>query len=192
MATAPTITPPQIKQTRNLINGEWVDAADGKTFDAINPASGEPIGAVCHSQKADIDQAVSAARRAFETGPWSKMSGRDRGKVMFKLAELIEKNTAELAGLEVLNNGKPISEVLAADVPLVVETFRYYAGWADKVHGETIPVDDKMGHFLCYTRREPVGVCGQIIPWNFPMLMLAWKWGPALAMGNTVVLKPAE
>jgi aldehyde dehydrogenase (NAD+) len=111
---------------------------------------------------------------------------------MFKLAELIEKNAQELAGLEVLNNGKPIREVIHADVPLVVETFRYYAGWADKVQSDVIPVDDKMGQFFCYTRREPIGVCGQIIPWNFPMLMLAWKWGPALAMGNTIVLKPAE
>ncbi|MFQ5491776.1 MAG: aldehyde dehydrogenase family protein [Phycisphaerae bacterium] len=192
MATAATTSPPPVKQTRNLINGEWAEAASGKTFDAINPATGQTIGAVCDSDKADIDQAVGAARRAFETGPWAKMSARDRGKLLFKLAELVEKNATELAGLEVLNNGKPIREVLAADVPLVVETFRYYGGWADKVHGETIPVDDKMGQFLCYTRREPVGVCGQIIPWNFPMLMLAWKWGPALAMGNTVVLKPAE
>ncbi|MHC4088858.1 MAG: aldehyde dehydrogenase family protein [Planctomycetota bacterium] len=191
MVTA-TISPPAVKQTRNLINGEWCEAASGKTFDALNPATGETIAAVCASETADIDQAVAAARKAFEDGPWPKTSGRDRGKMLFKLAELIAANAEELAGLEVLNNGKPVREVLAADIPLVVETFRYYAGWADKIHGETIPVDDKMGRFFCYTRREPVGVCGQIIPWNFPLLMAAWKWGPALAAGNTIVLKPAE
>ncbi len=192
MATAPTIRPPSVRQTRNLVNGEWCESHTGKSFDAINPATGESIAAVCDSDHHDIDSAVSAARRALEVGPWSRMSARDRGKLMFTLAELIEANAEELAGLEVLNNGKPVSEVMAADVPLVIETIRYYAGWADKLTGETIPVDDKMGQFLCYTRREPVGVCGQIIPWNFPMLMTAWKWGPALACGNTLVLKPAE
>ena len=192
MMVAPTLGPPDVKHTRNLVNGRWCEAASGKTFDVINPANGEKIAAVCDSAGEDIDRAVAAARQALELGPWATMSARDRGKLMFKLADVIEANVQELAALEVLNNGKPIREVIAFDMPLVVETFRYFAGWADKLTGDTLPVDDKMGRFLCYTRREPVGVCGQIIPWNFPMLMAAWKWGPALACGNTVVLKPAE
>jgi aldehyde dehydrogenase (NAD+) len=192
MSTTLSIQAPPIRQTRNLINGEWCESASGETFDTINPATGETIASVCASNIEDVDRAVAAASTALQTGSWPKASARDRGKLLFKLAELIEANAQELAGLEVLNNGKPIREVLAADIPLVVETFRYFAGWADKLSGDTIPVDNKMGQFLCYTRREPVGVCGQIIPWNFPMLMAAWKWGPALACGNTVVLKPAE
>jgi len=188
---ATKIERPQVRQTRNLIDGKWIDANSGRTFQTYNPATGEVIANVAESEKVDIDQAAAAARKAFE-GPWSKFSGRERGKLLFKLTDLIEKNSEELAGLEVLNNGKPISEVLAADIPLVIDTFRYFAGWADKITGETIPVDRAMGNFFCYTKREPVGVCGQIIPWNFPMLMLTWKWGPALACGNTIILKPAE
>jgi len=188
---ATQIAPPKVSQTQNLINGKWVDAEGGKTFDTFNPATGEVIAKVAEGQKSDVDKAVAAARKAFE-GPWSKFSARDRGKCLFKLADLIEQNAEELAGLEVLNNGKPISEVLAADVPLVTSTFRYFAGWADKITGETIPVDKMLGNFFCYTKHEPVGVCGQIIPWNFPMLMVSWKWGPALTCGNTVILKPAE
>jgi len=184
--------PVDITRTKNLINGEWCDAASGKTLEAFNPATGEVIAKVADSASEDIDRAVAAARRALESGPWPAMSARDRGKLLYRLAELVEKNADDLAALEVLNNGKPIGEVNFADVPLVAETFRYFAGWADKITGDTIPVDRTMGNFFCYTRREPVGVCGQIIPWNFPMLMAAWKWGPALACGNTVVLKPAE
>ncbi len=193
MATAmmERVAPPKVRLTKNLINGKWVDAEGGKTFEAYNPATGDVIANVAESGKADVDKAVAAARRAFE-GPWSKFSGRERGACLFKLADLIEKNAGELAALEVLNNGKPISEVRAADLPLVVSTFRYFAGWADKITGDTIPVDRAMGNFFCYTKREPVGVCGQIIPWNFPMLMVTWKWAPALACGNTIVLKPAE
>lgn len=186
--TTATIAPPQVRQTKNLIGGRWVDAASGETFDTYNPATGEVIARVASGGPADIDRAVAAARKAF-AGPWAKFTARQRGQCLYKLAELIEQHTEELAGLEVLNKGKPIREVLAADIPLVVSTFRYYAGWADKVTGETLPVD---GNFFCYTRREPIGVCGQIIPWNFPMLMVSWKWAPALATGNTVVLKPAE
>ncbi len=186
-----TLERPKVRLTQNLIDGQWVDASSGKTFDVFNPATGEVIAQVASSDKEDVDRAVASARRAFE-GPWSKFSARERADLMFKLADLIEQNTDELAALETLNNGKPIAEVKAADLPLVVRTFRYFAGWADKVTGDTIPVDRAMGNFFCYTKREPVGVCGQIIPWNFPMLMATWKWGPALATGNVVVLKPAE
>jgi len=187
-----TIAKPTVRLTQNLINGQWVDAADGKTFETYNPSTGEVIANVAQSSPGDVDKAVQAARKAFESGPWPKLSARDYGKLMFKLADLIEDNMEELAALEVLNNGKPISEVLAADLPLVISTYRYFAGWADKVYGETIPVDKAMGNFFTYTRKEPIGVCGQIIPWNFPLLMQCWKWAPALATGNTVVLKPAE
>ena len=186
---ATKIAPPKVKQTKNLIGGKWVDADSGQTFETFNPATGDVIANVAASDKSDVDKAAAAARKAFD-GPWSKFSARERGKCLFKLADLIEQNKEELAAIEVINNGKPIGEVLAADLPLVVETFRYYAGWADKVYGETIPVSQP--NFFCYTKREPVGVCGQIIPWNFPMLMLTWKWAPALACGNTVILKPAE
>ena len=189
--TTATITPPKkISQTKNLIDGGWVDAADGQTLDTYNPATGETIAQVASSGKEDVGRAVKAARKAFESAAWSKMSGRDRGKRLYKLADLIEQHRDELAALEVLNNGKPIREVLGADLPLVISTFRYFAGWADKLTGDTVPVD--VPGYFCYTRKEPVGVCGQIIPWNFPMLMATWKLCPALATGCTVVLKPAE
>lgn len=186
------VAPPEITQTRNLIDGQWRDAQTGQTFETFNPATGEVIAHVAASEQADVDAAVKSARRAFEGGPWASMSARDRGKLLYRLADLIEENADELAGLEVLNNGKPVAEVLAADIPLVVSTFRYFAGWADKIYGETIPVDKAMGNFFCYTKKEPVGVAGQIIPWNFPMLMVTWKWSAALAAGCTIVLKPAE
>lgn len=182
---------PKVRQTQLLIDGKWVPSKSGKTFEDIDPSTGDVIAHVAEGDAADIDEAVKAARRAFESGPWPRMSARERGKLLLALADRIEANAQELAALEVLDNGKPIREVLAADIPLVVGTFRYYAGWADKIAGETLPVENP-DQFFCYTRREPVGVCGQIIPWNFPMLMVAWKWAPALACGNTVVLKPAE
>jgi len=191
MATA-TLTPPKVKLTRHLIGGEWVDAAGGQTFETINPATGETIANVAAGEAADIDAAVRAARRALNEGAWTKVTPRMRGELLWKLADLIEQNADELAALEVLDNGKPMREVMAADIPLVVKTYRFFAGMADKVGGEIIPVDVPEGKMFCYTRREPVGVCGQIIPWNFPLLMQAWKWGPALSMGNAVVLKPAE
>jgi aldehyde dehydrogenase (NAD+) len=172
-----------------LIGGQWVDAASGKTFETLNPATGEAICRVAEGDKADIDKAVKAARQAFETGPWPKMSASERGRLLNKLADAIEANLDELAALESLDNGKPLRDARAADLPLTVKCYRYYAGWADKIHGKTIPVE---GNYFCYTRHEPVGVVGQIIPWNFPLLMQAWKWGPALACGNTIVLKPAE
>lgn len=172
-----------------FIGGKWVDSVSGKTFPTINPATGEVICQVAEGDKADIDLAVAAARKAFESGPWPRMSASERGKLLYRLADKIEQNIEELAAIESLDNGKPYRDSLHADLPLTIKCYRYYAGWADKVHGKTIPVE---GQYLCYTRHEPVGVVGQIIPWNFPLLMQAWKWGPALACGNTVVLKPAE
>jgi len=185
-APAPNVS---VRQTRLLINGEWCNAASGKTFDTINPATGDVIAQVAESDAADVDQAVKAARAAFETGKWRKMSATRRGDLLHKLADLIEKNADELARLESLDNGKPYSIAKAADLPLTVACYRYYAGWADKIQGKTIPIN---GPYFCYTRHEPVGVVGQIIPWNFPLLMQAWKLAPALACGNTVVLKAAE
>jgi aldehyde dehydrogenase (NAD+) len=179
----------KVKQTKMLIDGKWVDSASGKTFETINPATGEVIARVAEGDKADVDKAAKAARKAFEKGPWRKMSARERGRLLYKLGDLIEQNIDELAALETLDNGKPIRDSRNADLPLVLDCYRYYAGWADKIEGKTIPIS---GPFFCYTRHEPVGVVGQIIPWNFPLLMQAWKWGPALAAGCTVVLKPAE
>ena len=172
-----------------LIDGRWVAASSGKTFDSIDPATGEVLARVAEGDKADIDLAVKAARRAFESGPWAKMSASERGRVIWKIADLLEQHTEELAELETLDNGKPISVSRVADVPLAVDLFRYMAGWSTKIEGSTIPV---AGPFFAYTRREPIGVVGQIIPWNFPLLMAAWKLGPALATGCTIVLKPAE
>lgn len=180
---------PQIRQTQLLIDGKWVDAISGKTFSTINPATEEVIAEVAEGDAADIDLAVKAARKAFESGPWSKMDARDRGRLIYRLADLIEENIEELAALESLDNGKPIRDSRAADLPLVIDCLRYYAGWADKIEGTTIPI---RGNHFCYTRREPLGVAGQIIPWNFPLLMVAWKWAPALTAGCTIVMKPAE
>jgi aldehyde dehydrogenase (NAD+) len=172
-----------------LIDGKWADAVSGKTFETLNPATGQVIANVAEGDKADVDKAVKAARRAFEKGAWRKMNARERGRCLYRLADLVEKNADELAMLETLDNGKPIRDSKAADLPLAIDCYRYYAGWADKIEGKTIPIN---GPFFCYTRHEPVGVVGQIIPWNFPILMQAWKLGPALATGCTVILKPAE
>ncbi len=171
-----------------FIDGKFVDAESGKTFISPNPATGEPLAQVAEADKADIEKAVSAARLAYE-GRWSKMSARDRGRLLYKLSQLIEAHAKELAELETADNGKPIRESAYVDLPQVVENFEYFAGYATKIEGETIPVP---GQMFNYTLREPLGVCGQIIPWNFPLLMAAWKLAPALAAGNTVVLKPAE
>jgi aldehyde dehydrogenase (NAD+) len=178
-----------VSATKLLINNRWVPSESGKTFATINPATGEEICQIAEADAADVDKAVHAARRAFEHGPWRKLPASERGRMLHRLADLIEKHADELAALESLDNGKPVSIAKAVDVAATVGCFRYFAGWSDKVHGKTIPVD---GDFFCYTRHEPVGVVGQIIPWNFPMLMLAWKLAPALATGNTVVMKPAE
>ncbi len=172
-----------------LIGGKWVDAESGKTFETRNPATDEVLVKVAEGGKADIDKAVKAARKAFEEGPWRKMSAAERARLLFKLADLLEKNAEEFAQLETLDNGKPIKESRYVDLPQAIETFRYYAGWVTKLEGETLNVNS---NFFNYTLREPVGVVGQIIPWNFPLLMAAWKLGPALACGNTLILKPAE
>jgi aldehyde dehydrogenase (NAD+) len=186
---SPKHSPPKVADQKMFIGGKWVDSVSGKTFETVNPATGEVICRVAEGDKADIDRAVKAAREAFEKGSWRTMNASDRGRLLNKLADAIEAHKDELAALESLDNGKPITDSLTADLPLTVKCYRYYAGWADKVHGKTIPID---GDYFCYTRHEPVGVVGQIIPWNFPLLMQAWKWGPALACGNTLVLKPAE
>src|SRR3984885_15016194 len=175
-----------VSATKLLIDNRWIASESGKTFATINPSTGEEICQIAEADAADVDK---AARAAFEHGPWRKTLASERGRLLHRLADLIEKHGDELARLESLDNGKPVSVAKAVDVAATVGCFRYFAGWADKVHGKTIPID---GDFFCYTRHEPVGVVGQIIPWNFPMLMLAWKLAPALATGNTVVMKPAE
>jgi aldehyde dehydrogenase (NAD+) len=179
----------KIGPTKLLINNEWVESNSGKRFETINPATGEVICDVAEADSADVDLAVKAARQAFTNGDWFKMSATRRGELLYKLADLIEKNKEELARLETLDNGKPLNDSLNIDLALVIACYRYYAGWADKIQGKTIPID---GSYFCYTRHEPIGVVGQIIPWNFPLLMQAWKLAPALAAGNTVVMKTAE
>jgi aldehyde dehydrogenase (NAD+) len=175
--------------TKLLINNQWVPSESGRTFATFNPASGEEIAQISEADAADVNRAVKAARSAFERGPWRKTSASERGRLLNRLADLIERYAEELAYLETLDNGMPLTVARSVALPLTLGAFRYYAGWADKNQGKTIPVS---GDYFCYTRHEPVGVCGQITPWNFPLLMYAWKLGPALATGNTVVLKPAE
>ncbi|KAG7399764.1 Aldehyde dehydrogenase, mitochondrial [Phytophthora boehmeriae] len=178
-----------VKQTNLFINNKFVPSSTGSTFDTFNPATEEKIASVAEATPADVDAAVSAARAAFEEGPWRTMDATQRGRLLYTLADLIEKNADELAQLEALDAGKPSFLTKVLDVQACVNVLRYYAGWADKIHGSTIPIP---GPYLCYTKQEPVGVCGQIIPWNFPLIMMSWKLGPALTTGNTVVLKPAE
>jgi phenylacetaldehyde dehydrogenase len=175
---------------RLLIDGQWVEAASGKTFVTTDPATEEEITNVAHGEAEDIDRAVAAARRAFEEGPWRTITPSARGQIIWRLADLLEKHADEFAELEALDNGKPLSVARTADVPLAVDLFRYMAGWATKIEGNTIPIS--VPGTFAYTLMEPVGVVGQIIPWNFPLLMAAWKLGPALTTGCTVVLKPAE
>src|SRR6058998_2179560 len=178
-----------VKPGRLLIGGEWVDAS--KHLDTINPATGEVLTQVAEAIASDVDSAVRSARQAFEdrNGAWRKLSASERGKLIWKLADLVEKNIDELAELETLDNGKPIFESRYVDMPMVIDVLRYYAGWATKIHGETVNTFETA---FTYTLREPVGVVGLIIPWNFPLLLASWKLGPALACGNTIVLKPAE
>lgn len=176
-------------RNRLWIGNEWSDADDGGTFPTVNPATGETITEVASAQAADIDRAVTAAREAVDDGPWRSMSAHKRSTLLWKLADAIEANADELGALETADNGKPYFESRKVDLPTVVENFRYFAGMADKIQGETIPVS---GPFLNYTLREPVGVVGCITPWNFPLNLASWKVAPALACGNAVVLKPAE
>jgi phenylacetaldehyde dehydrogenase len=183
------------QRRKMLINGKWVDAASGKVFPTYNPATGEVLAQVAEGDKADIDAAVRAARAAFDKGPWRRMTPSERGKLIWKLADLIDQHLEEFAELESLDNGKPLTIARAADVPLAADLFRYMAGWATKIEGNTIPISVPYtpgARYHAYTLREPVGVVGQIIPWNFPLLMAAWKLGPALAAGCCIVLKPAE
>ncbi len=173
-----------------LIGGKWVASQSGKTFQSFDPATGEVLANIYEGDSAEIEAAVKAARAAFN-GPWSQLTASERGRMIWKLADLVERNLEELAQLESLDNGKPVKVARIADVPLTVDIFRYMAGWCTKIEGNTIPISVP-GAYLAYTSREPVGVVGQIIPWNFPLLMAAWKLAPALAAGCTVVLKPAE
>src|ERR1041385_148560 len=172
-----------------LINGQWSES--NRSFDTFNPATGEVLTQITEAGAQEVDQAVAAARKAFDdvAGPWRKMSASERGKVLWRIADLIEKNIEELAELETLNNGKPIFESRYVDMPMVADVLRYYAGLATKIHGETINTNEAA---FTYTLREPVGIVGMIVPWNFPLLLASWKIGPALACGNTIVLKPAE
>jgi len=178
-----------------FIDGEWVEAASGKTFETLNPANEEVLAEVGYGEAEDIKRAVRAARKAFaDDSPWRRMNASDRGRLIWRISELIEEHADEFAMLESLDNGKPYGIARAADVPLAADLFRYMAGWTTKIEGNTIPISalPAPGEYHAYTLRDPVGVVGQIIPWNFPLLMLAWKWGPALACGNTIVMKPAE
>jgi aldehyde dehydrogenase (NAD+) len=177
-----------IDQKKLLINNEWRDASGGKTMDVVNPATEEVVATVASADKNDVDAAVAAARAAFN-GPWGKLSARERGRLVSRLADRLMEKADEVSRLETLHNGKPIFESRQIEIPAAAECFEYYAGWADKVMGETIPVK---GNFLTYTLREPLGVVAAIVPWNFPLLLAAWKVAPALATGNTVILKPAS
>lgn len=191
LSTLPKPNPkPEIKFTKILHNNEWVNSLSGKTFATINPTNESLICQVAEGDKADIDRAVSAAREAFKpSSEWRRMDASKRGVLLNKLADLIERDRSHLASLESLDNGKPFSLAYNVDLQLTINCYRYYAGYAGKNHGKTIPID---GGYLCYTKHQPVGICGQIIPWNFPLMMQAWKWAPALAMGNVIVLKTAE
>ena len=171
-----------------FIGGRFVNAAKGRTFDVINPNDETVLASIQRGTNEDIDAAVDAARNALEKGPWGRMDANERGRCLYRLADLIEQNTSSLGDIEAINNGKPAHIAKIADLPLTHSVYRYYAGWPDKIKGHTSPIE---GNFNLYTRREPVGVVGQIIPWNFPLAMQAWKLGPALAAGCTVVMKTA-
>src|SRR5256712_4921532 len=182
-------TKAKISPGRLLIGGQWIDGS--KKFDTINPATGEVLTQIVEASAEDVDRAVAAARRAFQdrSGPWRKFSASERGRLIWRLADLVEKNIDQLAELETLDNGKPIFESRYVDMPMVIDVLRYYAGWATKIHGETVNTFETA---FTYTVREPVGVVGLIVPWNFPLLLASWKVGPALACGNTIVWKPAS
>src|SRR6266540_3062822 len=183
-----TATKATIESGKLLIGGEWVEGS--KKFDTVNPATSEVLTQVADASASDVDRAVHAARHAFDdpAGKWRKMSASERGRLLWKLADLLEQNIDEIAELETLDNGKPIFESRYVDLPMVIDVFRYYAGWATKIHGETVNTFDAA---FTYTLREPIGVVGAIVAWNFPLLLASWKLGPALACGNCAVLKPA-
>ncbi|XVE67953.1 hypothetical protein DITRI_Ditri09bG0029300 [Diplodiscus trichospermus] len=189
-ATDDPISPSiQIDHTQLLINGKFVEAVSGKTFPTLDPRTGDVIAQIAEGDAEDVNRAVAAARRAFDEGPWPKMTAYERSRIMLRFADLLEKHTEEIAALETWDNGKPYEQAANTEIPMVVRMFRYYAGWADKIHGLTVPAD---GQHHVQTLHEPYGVTGLIIPWNFPLLLYSWKVGPALACGNTVVLKTAE
>jgi aldehyde dehydrogenase (NAD+) len=185
----PIAPPVQVKYTHLLIDGQFVNAASGKTFPTLDPRTGDVIANVPEGDAEDVDRAVKAARKAFDEGPWPKMTAYERSCIMYRIADLLEKHNDEIAALETWDNGKPYEQASLVEVPMVVRIFRYYAGWADKIHGLTVPAD---GPYHVQTLHEPIGVAGQIVPWNFPLLLFAWKVAPALACGNTIVLKSAE
>jgi len=182
------MTTTAVMRKQLFVNGEWRDAAGGKTIEVVNPATEEVIAEVASAERADIDAAVAAARAALD-GSWGKLSARERGRLVWKIGEKLLEKADEIARLETLHNGKPIFESRHIEVPAAAECFQYFAGWADKIHGETVPVK---GNYLTYTLREPIGVVAAIVPWNFPLLLTAWKVAPALACGNTVIIKPAS
>ncbi|RZC59139.1 hypothetical protein C5167_006455 [Papaver somniferum] len=185
----PIKPPVEVNYTKLLINGEFVNSASGKTFPTLDPRTGDVIAHVAEGDAEDINRAVAAARKAFDEGPWPKMTAYERSRVLLRFVDLIDKHTDELAALETWDNGKPHAQAAKVEVPMFSRLFRYYAGWADKIHGLTVQAD---GPYHVQTLHEPIGVAGQIIPWNFPLLMFAWKVGPALATGNSIVLKTAE
>ncbi len=180
---------PRYSRPEQLIDGRWVPPASGRTVTIYGPGDGEAIGEVAAGGAADVDRAVAAARRAFDTGPWPRMAASERGRYLLRIAAILESARDEVARLESANNGKPIRESWQIDVPLSVDCFEYFAGFATKIHGETLPVP---GDVLSYTVREPLGVVGAITPFNFPLLLATWKIAPALAAGNTIVIKPAS
>lgn len=182
-----TTTAETVKEYKLFIGGKFIDAASGKTFTSVNPATGAKLAEIAEADKEDVDRAVEVARKAFN--PWRKLPGSERGRILCRIAEMILSRAEELVQLEAQDCGKPVRETRAADVPFAASTFEYWGSLADKIGGRVIPVE---GEFLNYTRREPIGVAGLIIPWNYPLLMAAWKLAPALACGNTAILKPAE
>ncbi|XP_030961193.1 aldehyde dehydrogenase family 2 member B7, mitochondrial-like isoform X1 [Quercus lobata] len=184
------INPPvKVNYTQLLIGGQFVDAASGKTFQTLDPRTGDVIANVAEGDAEDVNRAVATARKAFDEGPWPRMAAYERQRVLLRFADLIEQHNDELAALETWDNGKPYEQAAKIEVPMLARLMRYYAGWADKIHGLTVPAD---GPYHVQTLHEPIGVAGQIIPWNFPLLMFAWKVGPALACGNAIVMKTAE
>ncbi|XP_077217556.1 benzaldehyde dehydrogenase, mitochondrial-like [Tasmannia lanceolata] len=190
VAAEEPITPPvQVNYTQLLINGQFVDSALGKTFPTLDPRTEDVIAHVAEGDAEDINRAVSAARKAFDEGPWPRMSPYERSRILYRFADLLEKHNDEIAAIETWDNGKPYEQAALVEIPMFARLMRYYAGWADKIHGLTVPAD---GPHHVQVLHEPIGVAGQIIPWNFPLLMYAWKVGPALACGNTIVMKVAE